>query len=151
MRPMLPLILAMAVAGAASAADPAVKHVSAADVTKAIREAPASLIAAVPLATAAEYRVLGIRRGASGEAELHEKEIDVWYVLEGGGTLMTGGTLTDPKTTAPGEVRGSGIKGGETRAVGKGDVVTIAAGIPHWMSKLDAPMQYLVVKVAAKP
>jgi mannose-6-phosphate isomerase-like protein (cupin superfamily) len=147
---MLPLILAAMAVAAASAAD-AVKHVSAADVAKAIREAPAGLIAAVPLATAAEYRVLGIRRGASGEAELHEKEIDIWYVLEGGGTLMTGGTLTDPKTTAPGEVRGSGIKGGETRAVGKGDVVTIAAGIPHWMSKLDAPMQYLVVKVAAKP
>jgi len=151
MRPMLPLILSMAVAGAASAADPAVKLVSGADVAKAIREAPAGLIAAVPLATAAEYRVLGIRRGASGEAELHEKEIDVWYVLEGGGTLVTGGTLTDPKTTAPGEIRGSGIKGGETRAIGKGDVVTIAAGIPHWMSKLDAPMQYLVIKVGAKP
>ena len=151
MRPMLPLILSLAAAGTASAADPAVKHVPAAEVTKAIREAPAGLIAAVPLATAPEYRVLGIRRGASGEAELHEKEIDVWYVLEGGGTLMTGGTLSDPKTTAPGEVRGSGIKGGETRAVGKGDVVTIAAGIPHWMSKLDAPMQYLVVKVTAKP
>ncbi len=148
---MLHLILSMAVASAASAADPAVKLVSGGDVAKAIREAPAGLVAAVPLATAAEYRVLGIRRGASGEAELHEKEIDVWYVLEGGGTLMTGGTLTDPKTTAPGEIRGSGIKGGETRAVGKGDVVTIAAGIPHWMSKLDAPMQYLVIKVGAKP
>ena len=150
MRPMLPLILLLAASVPASAADPAVKHVSAADVVKAIREAPAGPIAAVPLATAAEYRVLGIRRGASGEAELHEKEIDVWYVLEGGGTLMTGGTLTDPKTTAPGEIRGSGIKGGET-AVAKGDVVTIAAGIPHWMSKLDAPMQYLVIKVTTKP
>jgi len=151
MRLLLPAILLLVASDPASPADPAVKHVSAADVAKAIREAPAGLVAAVPLATAPEYRVLGIRRGASGEAELHEKEIDVWYVLEGGGTLMTGGTLADPKTTAPGEVRGSGIKGGETRPVGKGDVVTIAAGVPHWMSKLDAPMQYLVVKVAAKP
>jgi mannose-6-phosphate isomerase-like protein (cupin superfamily) len=141
----------MAASDPASSADSAVKYLSASDVAKAIREAPAGPIAVVPLATGAEYRVLGIRRGASGEAELHEKEIDVWYVLEGQGSLVTGGTLADPKNTAPGEVRGSGIKGGETRAVGKGDVVTIAAGVPHWMSKVDAPMQYLVIKVTAKP
>src|SRR3989442_15890640 len=146
MRQLLLLVLLMAASDPASSADPAVKYLSASDVAKAIREAPAGPIAAVPLATAAENRVLGIRRGASGEAELHEKEIDVWYVLEGGGTLTTGGTLADPKTTAPGEVRGSGIKGGETRAVGKGDVVTIAAGGPPWVSKGDGPMQQLVIK-----
>jgi mannose-6-phosphate isomerase-like protein (cupin superfamily) len=151
MRLLLPSILLLVASDQAGSADSAVKYLSASDVAKAIREAPAGPIAAVPLATGAEYRVLGIRRGASGEAELHEKEIDVWYVLEGQGSLVTGGTLADPKNTAPGEVRGSGIRGGETRAVGKGDLVTIAAGVPHWMSKVDAPMQYLVIKVTAKP
>jgi mannose-6-phosphate isomerase-like protein (cupin superfamily) len=151
MRLLLPAILLLVASDPASPADPAVKHVSAADVAKAIREAPAGPLAVITLATGAEYRILGVRRGVSGDAELHEKEIDIWYVLEGQGTLMTGGTLADPKTTAPGEVRGSGIKGGETRAVGKGDVVTIPAGVPHWMSKVDAPMQQLVIKVTAKP
>ncbi len=133
----------------APAPAPSVKYLSASDVAKAIREAPAGPLAAVPLATAQEYRVLGIRRGAVGEAEIHEREIDVWYVISGRGSLMTGGTMPGAKTTAPGELRSLGIQGGETREVGPGDVVTIAAGVPHWLSRVDGEMQYLVVKVAA--
>jgi quercetin dioxygenase-like cupin family protein len=64
---------------------------------------------------------------------------------------VTGGTIADGKTTAPGEIRGGSIRGGETHPIARGDVVTIAVGVPHWISAVDAPIQYLVVKVAARP
>ncbi len=135
-----------------SAAAPSVKYLSASEVAKAIREAPAGPLAAVPLAAAQEYRVFGIRRGAVGEAEIHEREIDVWYVIGGRGSLVTGGTMPGAKTTGPGELRSAGIQGGDTREVGPGDVVTIAAGVPHWLSRVEGEMRYLVVKVTvAKP
>jgi len=136
----------------AAAAAPTVTYLSASEVAKAIREAPAGPLAAVPLAAAAEYHVLGIRRGAVGEAEIHEREIDLWYVLSGRGSLVTGGTMPGAKSTGPGELRSPGIQGGAAREIGPGDVVTIAAGVPHWLSRIDTEVQYLVVKIpAAKP
>ena len=151
MKAILPLLICLAVADQARSADPTVTYLSGSDVAKAIRDAPKGAIGSVPLATASEYRILGVRRSDSGQAELHEKEADVWYVIEGRCSLVTGGELVDSKTTAPGEVRGTSIRGGETRAIGKGDVITIAAGVPHWVQKVEAPMQYLVVKVTQKP
>jgi mannose-6-phosphate isomerase-like protein (cupin superfamily) len=151
MRVLLPLFVCLLVPQAALPADTAVTHLSAREVAEAIGAAPAGAVASVPLTVSPEYRVLGIRRTAAGESELHENEIDIWYVIEGQCTLVTGGAMVKGKITAPGEVRGSGIDGGDTREVGKGDVVTIAAGVPHWVRQVQAPIQYLVIKVPRKP
>jgi len=43
--------------------------------------------------------------------------------------------MIDSKSTAPGEVRGSGIEGGDTRQLSKGDVLIIPAGVPHWFKR----------------
>ena len=81
---------------------------------------------------------------------MHQAVTDVWYVISGSGTLVTGGTLTEPVQTEPDEVRGKAISGGDSRHVAKGDIVTIPTGIPHWLSKIDGEIIYLVVKASTK-
>src|SRR5213593_488834 len=93
------------------------------------------------------YMVHASRREAAGQAEVHVKDADIIYVLEGSTTFVTGGTLVDGKTTAPDEIRGAAIKGGESRRLGKGDVIIVPNGTPHWFKEVQGPVLYYVVKV----
>jgi glc operon protein GlcG len=93
------------------------------------------------------YMVHASRREAPGMAEIHTKDADIVYVLEGTATLVTGGMAIDPKTTAPDELRGTAITGGETRRLKKGDVIIVPAGVPHWFKEVTNPFLYYVVKV----
>jgi mannose-6-phosphate isomerase-like protein (cupin superfamily) len=105
-------------------------------------------IALIDYAHNASHSVLLVRRIAPGRAEIHAALTDVWYVIDGSGTLVTGGKATDVKPTAPGELRGAGIAGGIAHHVGKGDIVDIPAGVPHWVSRIDGKeLVYLTVKV----
>jgi glc operon protein GlcG len=80
-------------------------------------------------------------------AEVHTRDTDIAYVLQGSATLVTGGTAVDLKSIGPEELRGSGIRGGETRSLQPGDVVIIPNGIPHWFKEVSTPFLYYVVKV----
>lgn len=93
------------------------------------------------------YMVHASRREAAGQAEVHDKDTDIIYVLDGTATFVTGGNVVDGKTTAPDELRGAAINGGETRKLAKGDVVIVPAGTPHWFQEVKAPFTYYVVKV----
>ena len=93
------------------------------------------------------YWILAGRRDKPGQSELHEKDTDVFYVLQGSATFVTGGKMLEPKTTAPDELRGSGIEGGESRTLSKDDVIIIPAGTPHWFKDVQGTFLYLVVKV----
>src|SRR5689334_6117480 len=57
------------------------------------------------------YMVHASRREAPGMAEIHTKDADIVYVLDGMATLVTGGTAVEAKTTAPDELRGKSITG----------------------------------------
>src|SRR5262249_49210894 len=63
------------------------------------------------------YMVHASRREKPGQAEIHTKDADVIYVLQGSATLVTGGEAIDAKTTGPDELRGSSIRNGETREI----------------------------------
>ena len=104
----------------------------------------------VPLLEVEGYKIHASRRDGPGIAEVHDWETDVVYVLEGSAIVVTGGTLVDPKVTEPGQVRGPVIQGGESRRVGKGDVLVILAGVPHWFKEVQGPLTYFVVKPIAK-
>lgn len=93
-----------------------------------------------------KYMVHASRREKPGQAEIHTKDADIVYVLEGTATLVTGGTARNVKATAPDEMRGDSIQGGETRQLVKGDVVIIPAGTPHWFRESTNPFLYYVVK-----
>ena len=93
------------------------------------------------------YMVHASRREKPGQAEIHTKDADVIYVLQGSATFITGGEAIDAKTTEPNELRGSGIKGGETRKIAKGDVIIVPHGVPHQFLEVTDPFLYFVVKV----
>jgi glc operon protein GlcG len=93
------------------------------------------------------YMVHASHRDAPGMAEVHELDADIIYVLEGTATFVTGGTADDLKQTAPNEFRGSGIRGGETRRIARGDVLVVPKGTPHWFQQVTSPFNYYVVKV----
>ena len=95
------------------------------------------------------YKVMASRRDGDGQPEVHARDTDIFYFLEGTATLVTGGTVVNGKETAPGETRGDSIQGGTEQPVAKGDVVTIARGVPHVFKNVKAPFLYYTVKVTA--
>jgi glc operon protein GlcG len=92
------------------------------------------------------YRVNASRRDGPGEAEVHLADADIFYVLDGAATFVTGGELVEPRQISANEVRGTALLGGEERRIAKGDVITIPRGVPHWFKRVDAPFTYYVVK-----
>ena len=93
------------------------------------------------------YQVHASRREEPGQVEVHVKDTDVIYMLEGSTTFVTGGAMVGGKTTAPDEIRGSSVQGGETRTLTKGDVIVVPNGTPHWFKEVSGPVLYYVVKV----
>ena len=93
------------------------------------------------------YMVHASRREKAGMSEVHELDTDIIYVLDGTATFVTGGKSVDPKMVAANEFRGSGVDGGDTRALKKGDVVIVPKGTPHWFKQVDGAFLYYVVKV----
>jgi len=93
------------------------------------------------------YMVHASHRDKPGLAEIHTKDTDIIYVLEGTTTFVTGGTAVDPKNIAPDEIRGASISGGDSRALHKGDVIIVPNGVPHWFKEIPGPFNYYVVKV----
>src|SRR6186713_1626466 len=82
-----------------------------------------------------KYNV-NIRRITDAETGLvHPVTADLWVVLEGGGTLTTGGVLEKGK-----------ISGGQSRPIKVGDVVYIPSGLPHGVSGVDNTITWLNVR-----
>ena len=90
-------------------------------------------------------------RDRDGKAELHQQFGDVFVVLQGTATLVTGGTIASPTTTAPGEIRGASIEQGMRKKLQEGDIAHIPPGVPHQLV-LDAggTFTYFVVKIPLK-
>jgi mannose-6-phosphate isomerase-like protein (cupin superfamily) len=82
--------------------------------------------------------ILANRRGA-GEVEVHAKTNHIFIIVEGEATFVTGGTMVNPRQTAPDQTRAASVNGGETHHLTKGDVITIPAKTPHWFK--DVPTQ----------
>ncbi|MBI3493892.1 MAG: hypothetical protein HY047_19255 [Acidobacteria bacterium] len=93
------------------------------------------------------------RQGAISHAQVTE----VYHIIEGSGTFVTGGTMVDATpASADGTVvkilvgpstNGSAIRNGQSRHVGPGDVIVIPPGVAHWFSAVEKDMNYLVVRV----
>jgi len=82
------------------------------------------------------------RRGSSVEqyAVLHPFSIEIYRILEGSGTLVTGGLLIPPlaESTNPNIIRTlHGVNGGLAREVKVGDILVLQPGTPHWFSNIN--------------
>jgi hypothetical protein len=93
-------------------------------------------------------------KSAKQQATFHETKVtEIYQMLDGVGTLVTGGTIVDPvKTTGAAKsightsVVGSRIEGGVSRRVVPGDVVIIPGGTPHWWSNLEGDITYMIIR-----
>ena len=101
------------------------------------------------IASTPSYIVTVAHRDKAGMVEVHDKETDTLYVVDGAATIVTGGTMIGGSATAPGQQRGTDIKGGSEQKLVKGDVMIIPAGIPHWFKDVPKSVDYYVVKVIA--
>lgn len=137
----LAALFALRVGVARAQADDSKVTYLAADVVKA------AFAKGMPMVEVNDYKVHASRREGPGMVEVHTRDTDIAYVLQGSATLVTGGTAVDLKTTGPEELRGSEIQGGEARELKPGDVVIIPNGIPHWFKRVSVPFLYYVVKV----
>jgi len=81
-------------------------------------------------------------RDKPGQVEVHGKETDVIYMIEGETTLVTGGTVVGLRPTRPGQSVGTDVKDGETHHLTKGDVIVVPAGIPHWSKEVPNSVSY---------
>jgi mannose-6-phosphate isomerase-like protein (cupin superfamily) len=91
------------------------------------------------------------RTKPEASALIHDRVTETYYILDGSGTLVTGGALLDPKPTDLSRVNAgmsqTGTRqGGDSRRVGPGDTIMIPAGTPHSFSQLDGPISYLVFR-----
>lgn len=93
-----------------------------------------------------DVMVEGCYRDKPGEAEVHEKLLDTFYVTAGGATLVVGGKLEGGKASGLGQVRGGTIVGGTAYHLVRGDVIIIPAGTPHQFTEVPASISYYVVK-----
>ena len=137
---MMTTLMILAVVNA-TAQSPAVTFVDHEKVAAALAKGGITLV------TAPNVIVQGAQRSGPGQVEVHDKETDVLYVIEGAATFVTGGKMIGGKSTGPGQSRGTDIQGGETHHLTKGDVIVIQAGTPHWFKEVPKSANYFVVKV----
>jgi len=96
--------------------------------------------------------LMGIsHREGDGMAELHQTQVDIWIVESGEASVTVGGTIVQPKTVKPHEIRGTSIEGGTVQQLTAGDVVHIPANVPHQLRiPSGKTFTYMVIKVDAK-
>ncbi len=87
-------------------------------------------------------------RSRSGEVEVHERFADLFCVLAGSATLVTGGMVEETRVVGPGETRGKAIDGGIKQKLRAGDIAHVPAGTPQQMLLTgDETITSLVIKV----
>ena len=139
-------------------------YVSAADVEATLAKAPPAAVSDQPIrmVDAGGYNV-GVavvsrpKSSKQGAPVFHEKVTEVYHVIAGSGTLVTGGTLENPKprpADAPEvaqvngpSISGTAVHGGETRRIKAGDVVIVPAGVVHWFSEIQESLTYVVIRM----
>ena len=161
MRLLMVTACALITASSATAqtARPTAVDITAADIGEFIDLLPENRVSDRPIRVAdvGGYKVglYGVFRpqAVAGDAIRHETSVtEIYYMLEGSGTLVTGGTLVDERSTGNSpnmgtpNFAGSGIDGGVSRRVVPGDVIIIPGNTPHWFSSLDSDIRYLIFR-----
>ena len=88
-----------------------------------------------------QYRVSIVKRDKAAGALAHQGNTELLYIVEGEGTMVTGGKLIAAANGQP-----ASIADGVTKPFVKGDIFIVPAGSPHWFAKVDKPVTYLEVR-----
>jgi len=119
-------------------------HFTAADLQAALAKLPGDRPASsVRVFSLAPYNVAVERRLPQPQgASLHEAQAELFYVIEGSATMLTGGTLIAPKRNGT-NVQGTGIEGGTRNVFNKGDFLIVPSGVPHQFVDITSPVQVM--------
>jgi quercetin dioxygenase-like cupin family protein len=101
--------------------------------TKAQATISQAILRLAPYAVNLEYR------GSVGPAAIHVKEAEMFYVIDGSGTLITGGKLVG-ETKNGDNLTGTAIEGGTPQAVAKGDFIIVPENTGHWFSEIKSTL-----------
>ena len=163
MQKLMPGLLAVLFALAAAETKPAATYVPSADIQAIFKRAPengvtdqqirAVNVGKVNVAVAAVYR----SAKANNTSIEHDQVTEVYTIIEGSGTMVTGGKMANPERLRPDDptvkvlvgpsMRGGALEGAESHKVGPGDMIIVPAGVPHWFSSIDGAIRYSVVRV----
>ena len=116
---------------------------SAADLAAVLSKATANAggMSSSNVTTTDQYRVSLVKRDKSAGALAHPGNTELLYIVEGAGTVITGGTIVPAANGKP-----ASIANGVTQKIVKGDVVIVPAGSAHWFAAVDSPITYLEVR-----
>ena len=128
-----------------------VQIVPAADLAALIAKQPADRNASAAFMQLGAYRVNMEHRVADQAASVHEKEAEFFYVIDGAGTLVTGGKLVDEKRTNDANLSGTSISGGETKQIKKGDFILVPEGVPHHFPKVEGNLTLMSLHLPRTP
>ena len=87
-----------------------------------------------PYNVSMEHRV-----NVAQNAAVHDKEAELFYVIDGSATLVTGGKLVNPTKNGDNSQAAS-VEGGTTKKIAKGDFILVPEGTPHWFSAIDGEL-----------
>jgi len=106
------------------------------------------------IAVGVVYR--GKLKGTPVVAE-HDLVSEVYHVISGSATLVTGSDITDLQRRPPDDRavkmlngpgnNGKSIRNPQTQVLKAGDVIIIPAGVGHWFTKIDNHIEYLMIRV----
>ena len=137
--------------------------ISAEDIQATLKKAPADSVTDQAIRTVRIGNLnvgVGVVHRSARAAQTsieHDELSEIYHVLAGAGTLVSGGSMTKPERipedsstvkelTGP-SLRGAVIEGGISRKIKAGDVVIVPAGSPHWFSQIDGAIDYEVIRV----
>src|SRR5688572_33255454 len=143
-------ILFVAVAVSASAQTPAptdrtrATHFSAADLQAALAKLPTDRPNAVARVFTLDPYNVGVeqRQPRAQGAAAHADRAELFYVINGSGTMLTGGTISDGKESGV-NTQGTTITGGTRIDFKTGDFIMVPSGVPHQFVDLKAPVQVM--------
>jgi mannose-6-phosphate isomerase-like protein (cupin superfamily) len=75
-------------------------------------------------------------------ASLHEAQAELFYVIDGSATMITGGTIADGKRSGT-NIQGTAIEGGTRIVFNKGDFIMVPSGVPHQFVDITAPVRVM--------
>lgn len=122
---------------AAAAPQPDIAFASSAEIqaliakAKAGRKADQPMGPPQPVVRGGGYRALVEYRAGPTIPQTHDKEGELFVVVDGSGTLVLGGTLDNAERINAENSRGTGITGGVAHKIAKGDFIFAPPGTPH--------------------
>ena len=128
-------------------------YMSATEVADAVAKLPKNPLASVPVFKIGPFNVnVEHRLGAPAAAQaasVHDKDAELFYMIDGTATLVTGGKLVEG-TKDGDNWRGKSIEGGKAQKMSKGDFMLVPAGVPHWFTDISGQITEFSVHLPVK-